>query len=214
MDSKIILIAAICLIGGLVGGYLIASTTLQNEVAAYQLRTQSQDAEITAKDALIQAKDTQLQAEDTEIQAKNAQLQVQATQLQEQSTLIQSQEGILQQLKANVTRLQELIQAIGGQAQTQVRIDSVTWESSSFTLDVRNTGSVDAVLASVSIRVNQAGSAVTVLSSSVISRTIPYGGHTLVGPVGYAWTSSTSYVIRATTNTGFYYEAVFTSPAS
>lgn len=214
MDSKIYLIATICLIGGLVGGYLIASTTLQNQVVAYQLRIQSHDAEITAKDALIQAKDVQIQANNVEIQAKDAQLQAQATQLQAQSTLIQTPESLLQQLKANVTRLQELIQEISVQVQTQVRIDSVTWGSSSFTLDVRNTGSVDTVIASVSIRVNQAGSAATVLSSPVIGRTISSGGHTLVGPASYTWMSSTSYVVRVTTNTGFYYEAVFSSPAA
>jgi hypothetical protein len=219
MDSKFYFLATICLIGGLVGGYLIASTTLQNQNVAYELKFQSQDAELTAKDALLQAKDTQLQTQTTLIQSQEAELKSKDTQLQAQNTLIQTQENLLQQLKANVTKLQIQIEQLAGQqAQTQVRIDSVTWGSVSFSLDVRNTGSVDATLESVSIRRNTAGSQayVTAVASSVVA-----GNHMIVdlssstwAPSGFAWVHNTSYVIRVTTNTGFYYEAVFTSPTA
>jgi len=101
------------------------------------------------------------------------------------------------------------------QAQTQVRIDSVTWGSnfSQLTgLDVRNTGSVDATLESVSIRTNDAGSPTYVAS---VTNAIGTGSHLVVGsisPTGFTWAHSTSYVIRVTTTTDFYYEAVFMSP--
>ena len=115
-----------------------------------------------------------------------------------------------------------MITSQSAQAQTQVRIDSVTWGSTKSQiagLDIRNTGSVDATLESVSIRQNMAGSVAYVAS---VTTAIGTGAHATVGPLspkdgtGAAlnWALSTSYVIRETTNTGFYYESVFTSPAS
>jgi archaeal type IV pilus assembly protein PilA len=117
-----------------------------------------------------------------------------------------------------------MIGSQSAQAQTQVRIDSVTWNPSSgvptsFTLDVRNTGSVDATIESVSIRLNQAGSPTYVDSTTTgVKVGISSGTHTTVGTVTPTTTvtlaNSKSYVIRVTTNTGFYYEAVFTTPSS
>ena len=110
-----------------------------------------------------------------------------------------------------------MIGSQSAQAQTQVRVDSVSWPSATtFSLDVRNTGSVDATIESVSIRTNSAGSPTTVDSSSAGVKLVGIGSgtHLTVGPVTFTWAKSTSYVIRVTTNTGFYYEAVYTSPAS
>jgi len=110
-----------------------------------------------------------------------------------------------------------MIGSQSSQAQTQVRVDSVTWVSATtFSLDVRNTGSVDATIESVSIRLNQAGSTATVdsASSGVKGKGIAAGTHDTVGPVTFTWAVSKSYIIRVTTNTGFFYEAVYTSPAS
>jgi len=213
MDSKIYFLAIICLTGGLVGGYLIASTTLQNQNVANQLRIQSQDAELIAKDAMITAKDAQLQAKDAQLQALDTQLKAQDVQLQAQSTLIQTQENLLQMLKANVTKLQELIQLISTQTHTQIKIDSVVWDSVSFTVDVRNTGSVDAVIESVSIRANQAGSLPTIFKILSVRSSIPALTHSMI-TLTYQYAASTSYIVRVTTNTGFYYEAVFTSPVA
>ena len=112
-----------------------------------------------------------------------------------------------------------MIGSQSAQAQTQVRIDSVSWGTSTATLtnlDIRNTGSVDATLESISIRPNTSGSQAYV---AAVHNAIGAGTHSLVVPgttwvpTGFAWAHSTSYVIRVTTNTGFYYEAVFTSPA-
>lgn len=108
------------------------------------------------------------------------------------------------------------------QARTQVRIDSVTWGSSgspSIVLDIRNTGSVDAVLVSVSIRKNTGGSIALVLP---VTTAIGIGTHSVVPASGTLVLSgltppyalSTSYVVRVTTNTGFYDEATFSSPSS
>lgn len=105
-----------------------------------------------------------------------------------------------------------MIGSQSAQAQTQVRIDSVKWNKTTtgFFLDVRNTGSVDATLESVAIRPNTAGSSSVVYS---VSTSIGTGTHKWVGATATV-VLSTSYVIRVTTNTGFYYETVFTSPAA
>jgi len=213
MDSKFYILVIICLIGGLVGGYLIASTNLHNQIVTYELRIQSQDVELNAKDALFQAQDSQLQAKDSQLQAQEAEIQAQDTQLQAQSTILQTQENLLQQLKGNVTQLQELIQSISNQTQWHLRIDSVTWGSASFTLDVRNTGSVDAVIKSVSIGANQAVSTPTTfdISGGLRPEAIRAGSHALIN-FDYQWATSTSYIIRLTSSTGLYYEGVFTSP--
>ena len=114
------------------------------------------------------------------------------------------------------------------QAQTQVRIDTITWVKggnatgawSKFDLLIRNTGSVAAQVESVSIRTNTAGSTASVWTapagSSIdvgITSTLHYLGH-FANPHFITWDISTSYIIRVTTTTGFYYEMVATTPSS
>ena len=119
------------------------------------------------------------------------------------------------------------------QAQTQLRIDSVTWHgvtagppntATGFSLVIRNTGSVSATVESISIRPNTAGSTIQTfkptsaasvdvgltLSTTAITTwdVIPKTG---MSPV---WTVSNSYVIRVTATTGFYYELVGTTPST
>lgn len=207
MDSKFYFLAVVCLIGGLVGGYLIASTTLQNQTLTYELRLQSKDAELSSLN-------TQLEAKDITIHTL--------------TTMIDSQDALIQELKANVTKLQEQLDLLANQssqAQTQVRIDTVTWlktggaPNANFDLLIRNTGSVAAQIESISIRTNTAGSTASVW-------TAPAGSSINVGATGtlhflgwYAsprfttWVVSMSYVIRVTTSTGFYYEMVATTPS-
>ncbi len=204
MVSKLYLVAIICLAGGLIGGYIVTSTSFQNQNNAYQARLQSQDAEITAKDAIIQVKDAQLQAKDAQIQALN-------TQIQAQITLIQTQQTLLEQLKGNVTLLQEQIQLINDQLSTHIRIDSIIWGNGSFSVDVRNTGGNNAAIASISIRVNQTGSKPTTFDTPFVRASIPIGTHALI-TLNYSWLQSTSYVIRVTTNSGLFYETLSTSP--
>ena len=110
-----------------------------------------------------------------------------------------------------------MIGSQSAQAQTQLRIDSVTWDvaGDAFTLNVRNTGSVEATLESVSIRLNKSGE-VTSVAPTLIS--IANGEQKSVTPGTFApavdLDYSTSYVIRVTANTGFYYEAVFMTGAA
>jgi flagellin-like protein len=113
-----------------------------------------------------------------------------------------------------------MIGSQSAQAQTQIRIDSVRWVSgTAFALDVRNTGSVDAVIESVSVRENKAGSSAQVSAPDAATGFITAIGAGTHGKVGNDVNFSPplelgkSYVIRATTNTGFYYEAVFSAPA-
>jgi len=111
-----------------------------------------------------------------------------------------------------------MIGSQSAQAQTQVRIDSVTWgsdQSQIALMDVRNTGSVDANIESISIRLNSAGSTATVVDDAAIKVSIGTGSHDgTIGPISFDWLNAKSYVVRVTTNTGFYYEAVFTTPAA
>jgi len=121
------------------------------------------------------------------------------------------------------------------QAQTQVRIDTTTWlkagsplaPTANFDLLIRNTGSVAAQVESVSIRTNTAGSTASVWTapagSSIdvgITSTLHFIGANALPvfpttvPPSTAWAVSTSYIIRVTTTTGFYYEMVATTPSS
>jgi len=111
-----------------------------------------------------------------------------------------------------------------GQAQTQLRIDTVTWDplvTSGFKLLVRNTGSTSAIVESISIRLNTAGSTSYVWPAPPTSSSIDQSKthiFTFVGsaatPNDFDWDLSTSYVIRVTSTTGFYYEMVVTTPTS
>jgi len=119
------------------------------------------------------------------------------------------------------------------QAQTQVRIDTVTWgrtagvRNDNFDLLIRNTGSVAAQVESISIRTNTAGSTASVWTapagSSIdvgVTSTLHFLGASALPvfpttvPPSTAWALSTSYIIRVTTSTGFYYEMVATTPSS
>jgi flagellin-like protein len=114
------------------------------------------------------------------------------------------------------------------QAQTQVRIDTVTWLKggnltspwTKFDLLIRNTGSVAAQVESISIRTNTAGSTASVWKAPAgasidvgITSTLNYIGSS-ASPRFSTWAISTSYIIRVTTSTGFYYEMVATTPSS
>ena len=108
-----------------------------------------------------------------------------------------------------------MIGSQSAQAQTQLRIDGVNWAASSV-IKIRNTGSVDAVLESVMVRENKAGSAWDTYDNSVpltlSSVSLPTGMMKDITVIGLHGTAGESYVIRATAATGFYYEAVFTVP--
>ena len=103
------------------------------------------------------------------------------------------------------------------QAQTQVRIDSVNWDHSGatatgITVMIRNTGSVAATLESVTVRENKAGSSTTTLALGANGNSYDTGV-ALGKSLTWVYSVGTSYVVRVTTTTGFYYEAVVTSPS-
>jgi flagellin-like protein len=83
-----------------------------------------------------------------------------------------------------------MIGSQSAQAQTQVRIDSVTWGATNGTIaaiDIRNTGSVDANLESISIRKNSAGSQTYVTS---IATAISTGSHVTLDLSSATWDPS------------------------
>jgi flagellin-like protein len=108
-----------------------------------------------------------------------------------------------------------------GQAQTQLRIDSVTWAAGGdFSILIRNTGSVAATIESVGIRTNIGGSTFSIWKP-VLPVSIEVGltkdqaidtGIMIPSFTGLA--PSTPYVIRVTATTGFYYELVATTPVT
>ena len=179
MESKGYFIAIICLVGGVIGGYLAGSMSFQNQSKSYELQLQSKEAQI-----------------------QQLQLQVQT-------------------LQANITSLQNIIKDLKTPKATQVRIDSVTWQGSGigqphnyYTITARNTGGAVAMIQSVSIRSNKAGSQTTTYNPAVGSNSINAGSSVAFSDIPFVWSASTSYVIRVTTTTGFYYEMVATTPSS
>ena len=107
------------------------------------------------------------------------------------------------------------------QAQTQVRIDSLTWgvSGNNVTVVVRNTGSVSATVESIALRSSATGS--TYYSESFTSGNSINTGVTISlnwdesgasAPGGFL-AASTEYVIRVTTSTGFQYEMTATTPS-
>jgi flagellin-like protein len=102
------------------------------------------------------------------------------------------------------------------QAQTQVRIDSITWNVAGNTLNVtvRNTGSVGATIETVSVRLSTQASTwypVTISTAIATGTTaeVEWDGTS----TELTLAASSSYVIRVTTSTGFYYEMSAVSPA-
>jgi flagellin-like protein len=106
------------------------------------------------------------------------------------------------------------------QAQTQVRIDSLTWDvdNNNLTVVVRNTGSVSATVESIALRSSATGS--TYYSESFTSGNSINTGVTIslvwdetAASAAGLLEDSTEYVVRVTTSTGFQYEMTATSPA-
>lgn len=107
-----------------------------------------------------------------------------------------------------------MIGSQSGQAQTQVRIDSVGYtDNNTVIVAIRNTGSIDATIESVWVRSNTAGST---WFKDDASQTIQVGkaADVTCDPILPVLTVNTSYVFRVTTTTGFYYEFISTTPAS
>jgi flagellin-like protein len=108
------------------------------------------------------------------------------------------------------------------QAQTQVRIDQITWNvaGNNATVVVRNTGSVASTIESIALRLSSSGS--TYYTQAFTSSNSINTGTT----VSFRWTETgasapadflkpvTEYVIRVTTTTGFQYEMVATAPSA
>jgi len=115
--------------------------------------------------------------------------------------------------------LRSMISSQSTQAQTQVRIDMVTFfpkatGNNTVTLTIRNTGSVLATIESVSIKNNTGGASYVTCSLPTPKPTIDAGSAIDIN-VGWGAsatiTASTVYVLRVTTTTGFYYELVASS---
>ena len=103
------------------------------------------------------------------------------------------------------------------QAQTPVRIDGVNWYATGVTVDIRNTGSVAATIESMTARMNSAGSPTIPLALTVYTPAQGLAFDTGVhNDLHYTWAYAPgqSYVVRVTATTGFYYEAVITTPSS
>jgi archaeal type IV pilus assembly protein PilA len=107
-----------------------------------------------------------------------------------------------------------MIGSQSGQAQTQVRIDSVAYtDSNTVVVAIRNTGSIDATIESVWVRPNTAGST-WFKDDAVATIQVGKAADVTADPILPVLTINTSYVFRVTTTTGFYYEYISTTPAS
>jgi P pilus assembly chaperone PapD len=106
--------------------------------------------------------------------------------------------------------------SLPGQGQTQVRIDSVTWDLSAddAVVVVRNTGSIWATIESISVRRNEAGST-PIFDIYTSANSVDPGQTTqFIYKTTLKLDANTSYVVRVTTTSGFYYEAAFATPPS
>ena len=110
------------------------------------------------------------------------------------------------------------------QAQTQIRVDQVTWDivGNNCTVQVRNTGSVAATIESISLRLSSSGSTFystpctsgnSINTGTTISKVWAESTCVPVAPAGFLQ-NLTEYVVRVTTSTGFQYEMVATSPSA
>jgi hypothetical protein len=98
------------------------------------------------------------------------------------------------------------------QAMTQVRIDLIQWdiENNQVIISVRNTGSVEAKITSIGIKDRSEDNFVDDIDCSQL---IDIGVKSeLVWNKGNL-EAGTSYIIRVTCNTGFFYETIETSPS-
>jgi hypothetical protein len=91
-------------------------------------------------------------------------------------------------------------------AQTEIRVEQVTWiDSRNFAVTVREMGATTAKIESVSIKKSQSDASSELVSAST---SISPGTVTEV-PIALSTTTlenNTSYVVRVTTTTGFFYE--------
>ena len=192
MDSKLYLVATICIIGGLVGGYFLASTTLQNQLVANEVRLQNKDSEISTLTSQVEA---------------------QTTTINTLTTMVHDQEAEIQALESSITIYEAQITQQSTQAQTQIRVDGVLYTSrTQLQVSVRNTGSVNAVTESIWVRRNSAGSTWDTIQSS--TQIQPGQAVTIPATLNVALIPSSSYVIRVTTTTGFYYEYISNTPST
>lgn len=101
-------------------------------------------------------------------------------------------------------------------AQTQVRIDMLDWDvaGNTCTITVRNTGNVPAQIESLAIRKNVGGSPYTIETDGLLSIIQVGGTEDLTwDEAGLTLAYDTSYVVRVTASSGFYYEMVTATPS-
>jgi hypothetical protein len=126
-------------------------------------------------------------------------------------------------LQENITILKSQIEALRSRCpQTRVRIDMVEFcvSCNKVIVTIRNTGGITADIESIGIRLNQPGENWYIDSSNDASGAIEVGNsfsfewiEYYAGTPATFLSYSTSYMIRVTTTTGFYYEMVAVSPS-
>ena len=204
MNSKAYLVAAVLLVGGVLGGYLLGTTSYESRIRAYE-------QQIKAKDLQIQ----QLQSKDALIEELQAKIQ----ELQAPDLYVEQLQAQIQELYGNYTALQKMFIDSQQPTQIEVRIESVAWHGSgpgvahnTYTITANNTGTEPAIIESISIRLDQAGSTpATFYPDPTIGIDVK---KTISVILPYSWAINTLYVVRVTTTTGFYHEALAKSPPS
>ena len=119
-----------------------------------------------------------------------------------------------------------MVRTQGGQAQTGIKIESVEFAKTGNNKDtvivtVRNTGSVDAKIATIYIIDSSANqykadygvsplTPIVITPNKISAFTLTYS---LLSPT-FGWSTSSSYTVRVVTDNGFVSEGSYTSPAS
>lgn len=123
--------------------------------------------------------------------------------------------------------VQTMVTTQATQAQTQVRIENVSWSinpagDDTATIRIRNTGSVPVTIESTAVKENKAGATYYYASTPLVldmgeSKDVTWGSAASRGtgtdPTATFIGNAKSYYIRVTAGTGFYAETVTTTPS-
>ena len=185
MESKGYFIAILCLVGGVIGGYLAGSMSFQNQSKSYDLQLQSKEAQIQ-------------------------QLQLQVQTLQANITSLQNIMKDLQTPKQTQVRIDSVTWlSTGGGTPTAKGFKLLIRNTGSVSATIESISIRPNTAGSTATIYKPTNPAAIDVGVTLDTISVPF-----TPKVTYGWTVSTSYVIRIVTTTGFYYESVATTPAT
>ena len=225
METKSYAFLVIALVVGLIGGYLVGSMPLQQQINGLQLQLDEQDqtiielqASVGGLEATVEEQDFQIGELEGAIHERNEHIGFLQEVIVELEAVSEQKESHISSLEGMIGGLEEEINRLRMILLTEIQIDDVEWNvnENMLMVTVRNTGSYSALVEFLSVRRNIEGS--TFETQEVLPpREIEVEEATVInwgGPdAGLTLQQGASYVVRVTCSTGFYYEIVISIPA-